>query len=564
MVAHAAAGAVAGENYGFIVLRKGAVTRRIPYLFLVSRPALAAAQVLPLRRTQTGDTRSGTSRVSEYRYPVAPFGNAPDEPPMVQDGAEHVYATTVERPAVNAGVSILDSSSGARIDTWYLGALDENTVQGFAGTPVDVNNFTYDYLQPVGAAGAAFPRQGRYFVSVDSGRNRFTGKSAAGSYVLRSWVDDVTPPSLGLLTTRVSTGRPTLAFRVRDTQSGVDAQSLAIGYKGVLVAAASYDRDTGIAVFPLPSSVPALAAGTTRTRMIASDFQEAKNIDTIGPSSCPTRALVPCRCVSSRRRPWIGSRHRAAVARRTRRGSSSRRVPREAWPPYASQSTASAPPSYGRATRACRTASLSFRSLCTRPAHRDCDRCRQAGTHRFAETYPARVPRVAIVTGASSGIGAEIARLLAGRGWQCVLLARREERLRALADEIGGEYELCDVTDRAAVEQVAARILARHPSVHLLVNNAGIPGRSNFLDGDPERFELVMRTNYFGSVWCLRAFLPGLEAAAPADVVNIVSVSGVVAFPPSGPYSASKHAQLALSRATAPDSYAPAASVSTR
>jgi len=159
---------------------------------------------------------------------------------------------------------------------------------------------------------------------------------------------------------------------------------------------------------------------------------------------------------------------------------------------------------------------------------------------------------IAIVTGASSGIGAEIARLLTARGWRCVLLARREDRLRALADEIGGEYELCDVTDRNAVEQVATRVLARHPSVHLLVNNAGIPGRSNFLDGDPERIENVMRTNYLGGVWCLRAFLPGLEAAAPSDVVNIVSVSGVVAFPPSGPYSASKHAQLAFSRATAP------------
>ena len=159
---------------------------------------------------------------------------------------------------------------------------------------------------------------------------------------------------------------------------------------------------------------------------------------------------------------------------------------------------------------------------------------------------------IAVVTGASSGIGAEIARLLTARGWHCVLLARREDRLRALADEIGGEYELCDVTDRNAVEQVATRVLARHPSVHLLVNNAGIPGRSNFLDGDPERIENVMRTNYLGGVWCLRAFLPGLEAAAPSDVVNIVSVSGVVAFPPSGPYSASKHAQLAFSRATAP------------
>jgi uncharacterized protein len=158
------------------------------------------------------------------------------------------------------------------------------------------------------------------------------------------------------------------------------------------------------------------------------------------------------------------------------------------------------------------------------------------------------VSRVAVVTGASSGIGAEIARLLAQRGWRCVLLARREDRLRTLAEEIDGEYEVCDVTDREAVEHVAARILERHPSIHLLVNNAGVPARTDFLEGDPEA---VMRTNYLGGIWCLRAFLPGLEAAAPSDVVNVVSIAGAVAFPPSGPYSASKHAQLAFSRATA-------------
>jgi uncharacterized protein len=157
------------------------------------------------------------------------------------------------------------------------------------------------------------------------------------------------------------------------------------------------------------------------------------------------------------------------------------------------------------------------------------------------------VPRIAVVTGASSGIGAEIARELARRGWQCVLLARREEPLRKLAEEIGGEYELCDVTDRAAVEAVAAR----HPQVHLLVNNAGIPARADFLHGDPEQIEAVIRTNYLGGIWCLRAFLPALEAAAPSDVVNVVSVAGTVALPRSGPYAASKHAQLAFSRATA-------------
>jgi NAD(P)-dependent dehydrogenase (short-subunit alcohol dehydrogenase family) len=161
------------------------------------------------------------------------------------------------------------------------------------------------------------------------------------------------------------------------------------------------------------------------------------------------------------------------------------------------------------------------------------------------------VSRVAVVTGASSGIGTEVARLLAARGDLCVLLARRAARLEALAEEIGGEAEACDVSDREAVKAVAERVLARHPQISVLVNNAGIPGRTRFLDGDPEVIERLIRINYLGSVWSLRAFLPGLLAAAPSDVVNIVSVSGVVSGPPSGPYSASKHAQLAFSRTAA-------------
>ncbi len=157
--------------------------------------------------------------------------------------------------------------------------------------------------------------------------------------------------------------------------------------------------------------------------------------------------------------------------------------------------------------------------------------------------------RVAVVTGGSSGIGAAIARRLAPAGWHCVLLARGEERLRAVADEIGGEYELCDVSDRGSVERAAETVFARHPRIGLLVCSAGIPGRRSFLRADPEVIEQVVETNYLGSVWAVRAFLPGLEAGAPSHVVTIVSVAGLVAFPPSGPYSAAKHAQLAFSRA---------------
>jgi short-subunit dehydrogenase len=155
---------------------------------------------------------------------------------------------------------------------------------------------------------------------------------------------------------------------------------------------------------------------------------------------------------------------------------------------------------------------------------------------------------VAVVTGGSSGIGAALARKLAERDWTCVVVGRREDRLRAVAEEIGGEFEVCDVGDREAVWRMAETIRERHPEVGLLVNNAGIPGRGNFLDLEPERIEELVRINYLGSVWCLLALLPALEAGAPSHVVNVVSVAGTVAI---GPYSASKHAQLAFSRSVA-------------
>jgi len=110
---------------------------------------------------------------------------------------------------------------------------------------------------------------------------------------------------------------------------------------------------------------------------------------------------------------------------------------------------------------------------------------------------------------------------------------------------------VCGVSDREAVGRTAAKVGERHPRIALLVCNAGIAGRGSFLDIEPERVEQLIRTNYLAGVWCLRGFLPALEAAGEADIVNVVSVAGGVAFPPSGPYSASKHAQLAFSRATA-------------
>jgi NAD(P)-dependent dehydrogenase (short-subunit alcohol dehydrogenase family) len=142
---------------------------------------------------------------------------------------------------------------------------------------------------------------------------------------------------------------------------------------------------------------------------------------------------------------------------------------------------------------------------------------------------------------------------LTDRGWRCVLVARGRERLEAVAAETGSEAEVCDVADREAVRGLAERVADRHGAVQLLVNNAGVPARGGFLEVSEDRIEEVVRIDYLGGVWCLRAFLPLLERGAPSHLVNVVSVAGAVAFGPSGPYAAAKHAQIAFSRNVAPE-----------
>ena len=149
--------------------------------------------------------------------------------------------------------------------------------------------------------------------------------------------------------------------------------------------------------------------------------------------------------------------------------------------------------------------------------------------------------RVAVVTGASSGIGAGLTPRAARAG-----VARR----RALAPpgaRTRDEYEECDVTDREAVDAVAARVLERHPRIDLLVNNAGRKGPPKFVGADPEALESVTCARTTSAVsGASTRFCPA--SAQGSHVVNMVSVAGTVAY---GPYSAAKHAQLAFSRSIA-------------
>ncbi len=297
VVVNVAANAGLGENDGFLVLSGNGVQRRVPYAFLIERPALRNAPVTPLAKLQTGSTATGTNRVTTYCCPSEPFGPAPDYtgPAMNENGAEHLYSIELNQPVANFGVSVLAESQGALVDPFVLGSKDENDVQGYAGIPTDVNSLTFDSNVDVGAAGSQFPRLQRFYVSVDSRADPFTGASQNGSYLLNAWVNDLTPPSLRILTTRITAGRPLIVAQAIDLGSGVDPLSLVIGYDRALVGASEYDPSSGLAIFGIPTAAPRFAAGRTRLALEASDYQEAKNIDTVGDNILPNTAFLSTR-----------------------------------------------------------------------------------------------------------------------------------------------------------------------------------------------------------------------------------------------------------------------------
>ena len=154
--------------------------------------------------------------------------------------------------------------------------------------------------------------------------------------------------------------------------------------------------------------------------------------------------------------------------------------------------------------------------------------------------------RTAIVTGASSGIGEATARKLGREGWRVILVARRRERLEALAAELPDAVALAvDLTDDDAPARVRAAVDEHLGGrLELLVNNAGSSKRARF--GDPEggyeTVRWVMEVNFFAVIRLTEALLPVLRASAPSSIVNVSSVAGRVAYPRGGAYSASKFA----------------------
>ena len=192
------------------MLTGNGVTRRVPYSFLIERPALRDVTAVKLKKTQIGDTRSRLEPRLGLLLPVRAVRAAAELHRRADERGrrEHLYSAEIDQPVVNFGVSVLAATTGALIDPFVLGSKDENDVQGYAGIPTDVNPLTFDGGLDIGAAGAQFPRLQRFYVAVDSRADEYTNKSQKGKYLLNAWTNDLTPPTVHVLTTRVTAGRP--------------------------------------------------------------------------------------------------------------------------------------------------------------------------------------------------------------------------------------------------------------------------------------------------------------------------------------------------------------------
>jgi NADP-dependent 3-hydroxy acid dehydrogenase YdfG len=166
----------------------------------------------------------------------------------------------------------------------------------------------------------------------------------------------------------------------------------------------------------------------------------------------------------------------------------------------------------------------------------------------MTDAQPHVVPPVlrAVVTGASSGIGAATVRRLRAEGWDVVAAARRAERLEALAAETGAEPVVADVTRDDDVARLAAAASARGP-VHALVNNAGgALGLDPVATGSLDDWRAMYEVNVLGALRVTQALLPALRASGRGDLVLLTSTAGHGTYPGGGGYVAAKHAERTI------------------
>jgi len=154
--------------------------------------------------------------------------------------------------------------------------------------------------------------------------------------------------------------------------------------------------------------------------------------------------------------------------------------------------------------------------------------------------------KVVLISGASSGIGAITASMLAKRGAIPVLTGRHVERLKKQADSIQGEcsYYVMDVTKTEDVEKTVDAVIAKYGKIDILLNNAGYGQFETISDMPVENFQAMMDTNYLGIVRCVKAVLPHMQQRGEGHIINVASMAGKIGSSKSTSYTATKHAVL--------------------
>jgi len=258
--------AVAGDTTGFVVLTRGADTRRIPFWFETSAPKLGEERATALTRPGTyhGTTVGGKSLVSTYRYPTGGDRR--------YAGPERVYRIHVSGTAANAGVVV--TSGNAFPHVTFDGS--EDRLAGYTGLPLDLNPYRKSYGTPRKVAGVVLPSAGDYDLVFDT-------LAKGGPFTFRWWVNDVTPPRL-----RLKSLRKAIVVSATDAGAGVDPASIVATLDGRTVAA------------HYASGAITIHARKGRHALVlrVADYQETKNMEDVPPilpNTATLRAAVTVR-----------------------------------------------------------------------------------------------------------------------------------------------------------------------------------------------------------------------------------------------------------------------------
>ena len=257
------------EFTGFVVLRRGAETRRIPFWGRLTAPRLARHPARRLARTgmYRGNTRGRRALVTLYRYPENPTGSGVDR---VLRGPEQVFRVRLRRPAANFGVAIVSRGRGVRVQPRIVVQKDENRLAGPTALPLNTNPYLPTFFEPTPVASVIRPQAGTYHVVFDS-----TTRAGAGRFSFRFWIDDQRPPQVRLVSRSVRSGGM-LTFRASDSGAGIDPRSIFASVAGSS-RTPTYSPSGNRMTITVP--VGRLPAGRHRVVLQVSDHQESKNME---------------------------------------------------------------------------------------------------------------------------------------------------------------------------------------------------------------------------------------------------------------------------------------------